>query len=79
VRRASTRPDSVLMPPAVGKDKNFIIGIKDSKDLLVKGLTYGAVYRANSGLDLDDDGIIRKWEAAQLVINKRKSYKKLIE
>jgi soluble lytic murein transglycosylase-like protein len=64
----------VLMPPAVGKDDDFKIGIKDSKDCISGNLTYGAVYKANAGLDINKDGVITKGEAKQFVINAINQY-----
>ncbi|MEL4106262.1 transglycosylase SLT domain-containing protein [Oscillospiraceae bacterium WX1] len=67
---------AVFMPVAVGKPNDFILGKKDSKEFLVKGLSYGSVYAQNSGLDINKDGIITKEEAAQRITDKRNSYGK---
>ena len=66
----------VLMPIAVGKDNDFILGIKDSSEELAKSLSYGIVYKQNSVLDINKDGIITKGEAAQKVVDTRNKYKK---
>lgn len=66
----------VFMPIAVGKDNDFILGIKDSDQIMpgTRNTCYGKVYEQNSGLDINKDGIITKGEAAQRVINKRDTY-----
>ena len=64
----------VFMPIAVGKSDDFVLGIKDSTDKLGK-LTYGEIYRQNSGLDINKDGKITKEEAAKRVIATRERYK----
>lgn len=68
----------VFMPVAVGKDNDFILGIKDSDQIMpgTKSTCYGKVYAQNSGLDINKDGIITKGEAAQRVIDKRDTYEK---
>ncbi|WP_207659192.1 transglycosylase SLT domain-containing protein [Anaerobacterium chartisolvens] len=68
---------AVFMPIAVGKSNDFVLGIKDSKEELAKGLSYGIVYKQNAGLDKNGDGIITKEEAAQKVVDKRNTYKKI--
>jgi LysM repeat protein len=68
----------VFMPVAVGKDNDFILGIKDSDQIMpgTKSTCYGTVYAQNSILDINGDGIITKGEAAQRVIDKRDTYEK---
>lgn len=67
----------VFMPIAVGKDNSYKLGIKGSTEQLAPGLSYGAVYSQNYGLDIDGDGVITKAEAAQQVVNRRNGYKEI--
>lgn len=64
----------VFMPIAVGKSNDFILGIKDSSEKL-GGISYGLIYKQNSGLDINKDGKITKEEAASCVVNTRNRYK----
>ena len=64
---------AVFMPIAVGKSNDFVLGIKDSTDKL-SGISYGLIYKQNSGLDINKDGKITKEEAASCVINTRNRY-----
>lgn len=69
-----------FMQIAVGKDDDFILGIKDSKKLICKDLTYGSVYYANPYLDINKDGVITKREAysfiERIINEKQKQYSK---
>lgn len=62
----------------VGKIHDFVLGEKGSTECFPgTSLSLGKVYSQNSGLDINKDGIITKEEAAQKVINKRNTYKKI--
>jgi len=67
----------VFMPIAVGKEDDYILGIKGSNKIFYDDKTYGDVYKNNSILDYDGDGVIYKWEAAKKVIETREKYKKI--
>ena len=56
-----------FMPIAVGKNGDFILGIKDSDRIISGNLTYGKVYSQNSALDVDGDGRITKAEAVGFI------------
>ncbi|MCK9478437.1 MAG: lytic transglycosylase domain-containing protein [Firmicutes bacterium] len=69
-----------LLPLAIGKDDNFVLGIKDSDEVFYyvgeNRITYGLFYKQNQGLDINNDGIITKKEVGQKVINKINEYKR---
>lgn len=65
---------AVFMPIAVGKSNDFVLGIKESTDKL-DGISYGLIYKQNSGLDINRDGKITKEEAASCVVTTRNRYK----
>jgi len=66
---------AVFLPIAVGKDNNYVLGVKGSEECFPgTDLTKGKVYKNNSGLDINKDGIITKEEAIQRVIAKRNQY-----
>ena len=66
---------AVFLPIAVGKDNNYVLGVKGSEECFPgTDLTKGKVYKNNSGLDINKDGIITKEEAVQRVIAKRNQY-----
>ena len=66
---------AVFMPIAVGKDNSYEIGLRNSTECFSgTRLSKGAVYAQNSGLDINNDGIITKEEAAQMVIDTRNRY-----
>ncbi|NEN80894.1 transglycosylase SLT domain-containing protein [Paenibacillus elgii] len=67
----------VFLPIGVGKDDDFVLGQKDSTEILAGKLTKGKVYAQNSGLDVNGDFKITKKEAGQKVINTRNQYKKI--
>ena len=56
---------TVIWPDAVEKEDDYI--------LFTDGDNY---YKANSGLDINEDGIIRKGETIQKIIEKREEYKR---
>mgnify|MGYP001390892905 FL=1 len=69
-----------LLPLAIGKDDNFVLGKKDSDGVFYyvseNRITYGLFYKQNRGLDINNDGIITKKEAAQKISNKINEFKK---
>jgi hypothetical protein len=60
----------------IGKDQDFILGIKDSEDKVTteSKLTYGQVYNWNKYLDYNGDGMIQVWETAKRIIDCRNYY-----
>jgi len=60
---------AVLWPIAVGQPDDYVLWFKDSE-------TTGGYYKANEGLDINNDGQITKAEATQRVIERRDFYGK---
>ena len=67
---------TVLLPVAVGKDREFALGVKGSDEIFFGKITYGQFYKNNAGLDYNNDGKITKWEATKKVIERRDTYEK---
>jgi hypothetical protein len=56
---------AVLWPSGVGKAESYVLWSETDYR-----------YRANRGLDINNDGKITKDEAVQMVINRRDTYEK---
>lgn len=67
---------TVLLPVAVGKDREFALGVKGSDEIFFGKITYGQFYKNNAGLDYNNDGKITKLEATKKVIERRDNYEK---
>lgn len=49
---------TAFLPAFVGRDPSFVLGREGSQETLAPGLSLGAVYAQNKGLDVNGDGLI---------------------
>lgn len=62
---------AVLWPSACGKPSDTVIFDQNSSSEFIR-----TCYRQNRGLDINKDGTVTKGEAAQMVVNRMKSFKR---